>query len=127
MAALGDAVVSFPISGSYNPNVHFRVVQQIMSATYIQTAASTSGALVLPANPNRLGFIVINDSPSIAYFGYGFIPTSQMFSGIYPSLDKTNPNATVYAHEHHGNDCYTGNLYFTHVTATGSIKVTEFT
>lgn len=67
MANFGDAVVSFPISASYNPTVYMRVTAQFQSATLYHLKASVGSQLALPANNNRLGWIITNDSPAVLY------------------------------------------------------------
>lgn len=131
MASLGDAIVQFPIlTGSYvPPNVHLRTIQQATSASLSILTASAGSQMALPENPNRIGAIFCNDSPSVMYVRFGTGPASSAnFTAIYPALDLTaaTRNSEI-QHERLGGPVYTGQIHVAWASATGSLKVTELT
>jgi len=130
MAALGDTNISFPVSSSFSdPYVHQRVISQAASASLYVLTGSASSQLMLRSNPNRLAYIVVNDSPSICYVRYGVGPAnSSNFTSIYPAIDLTaGTKSPSIQHEHHGIPVYTGDIHVAWASATGSMKITELT
>jgi len=132
MAALGDTNVSFPVSSSFaatDPYTHQRVIGQCISASLTVLTGSATSQLVLPANRNRLGLFVVNDSPSICYLRLGQGPAnSNLYSAILPILDITATNKFVQINNGHaGSVVFTGEIHCQWLTATGSLKITELT
>jgi len=127
MSHIGDAIVQFPISGSYDPTVYLRMVSQTHSATLTVLTASTTSQLGARANPNRLGFVIVNDSPSPCFVRYGAPADSYLYSAVLPPIDKSTPSSTDWGHEHGGPGVYTGAFHVIWSVATGSLKFTELT
>lgn len=127
MAHLGDAAIQFPVSGSYNPRVYMRTVCQATSGTLFIVSSTLSGTLAVPANPNRIGMVWVNDSPEHVYVGYGFMPDSWSYTAWLHPLDKGSPSVDVHVHEHTGPVVYTGPIYVRWITDSGSLKITELT
>lgn len=126
MAAIGDAYVELPASGTVGPsNVFLRTGRVFTSASLNVISASTGSVLVASANPNRLHMSFLNDSPAICYIRYGGTPaSSNQFSFFMPTIDLTSKQAQGFHEESEG--AFTGDVYATWATATGSLKVTEF-
>lgn len=125
MASLGDAVVQFPISGSYSPpNTHMRVINQAASSSISVLTASLTSQMLLPSNPNRMGLILRNQSPANAYLKYGGGPadswTFSVLMAANGNLGAANSPAQLYTGEIH--------VMWDNVSAaSGSMKITEFT
>ena len=69
MAQLGDAYISFPLSGSSSPNnvpaaVFLRMAQQVSSASSFYAfhpgGSQVTAMLIAPRNNNRLRWSIIN-------------------------------------------------------------------
>ena len=124
MASLGDAVVQFPISGSYSPpDAVMRVTNQVMSATLTVLTASQTSQLLLPANSNRRALMFRNASPVLCYVRFGG-PTADSYNHsvaigdddvIYPYQFAPAPTSEIHV------------VWDTSAAASGSLKITEFT
>ncbi|MBL0320678.1 MAG: hypothetical protein IPP74_15495 [Alphaproteobacteria bacterium] len=85
------------------------------TATITQQAASISSVTLLLSNPDRLGFVVYNESSSVAYLAFGPVasPTLHTYAMAPSSVLREMPSL------------YTGEVTCIWITATGSMKVTE--
>jgi len=131
MPAIGDAMVALPLSSSFNdPWVHQRTVMHTRTATVTVITGSTSSQLALPANASRLGYILVNDSPSLVYMKYGSGPAnSNAFSVILPPIDlAATAWKSAIEHENVGVGVFTGQIHVVWSSgSTGSLRITEFT
>lgn len=122
MAHLGDAAVSYPISGSA-PTVFFRIAAQWSSASFTNVTASAGGRMIADTNVNRVGMVVVNDSPVPVYIRFGAPANSLNYSQVLPPINKSNNQ-----HIHEDFPKYTGQIhaFWDAAGTSGSIKVTEF-
>lgn len=99
MAHIGDAIVSFPVSGSSSgsagipPSVFFRVSQQALSATnyvvFHPGGAQASALQLAPRNNNRQRFSILNSGTLVLLIDHGstFNPQGSPTAGI-PNYDR---------------------------------------
>lgn len=106
-----------------------RVTAQFQSATLYHLTASVGSQLALPANNNRLGWVITNDSPADLYIRYGQGPAnSSNFTAILAPIDLTAAvRSSEVTHEHAGLGIYVGELHVAWGSATGSLHITELT
>jgi hypothetical protein len=93
-----------------------------VNATLSNVAASTSSVTILASNASRNGGILVNDSTSICYVKFGSTASSTSFSVEMPG--RTAAQSSILFLENAPN--YIGIITAIWVTATGSMRVTEF-
>jgi len=129
MSNAAAAAIQFPVSSSFDdPYVHQRVIQQFQSASLTSLTGSNSSQQAIAANRNRLGLILVNDSPSVCYVRLGAgAASSSVYSFILPPIDLTAAKAPAVTHEILGHGTFIGTINVIWASATGSLKITELT
>jgi hypothetical protein len=125
---LVDATLGSTLAAIVNSNGELRVAAssystlltaevRASSGTRTTVAAATGSTQILASNGNRKSSILYNDSSSLVYIGMG--------SAAVSSSDYTFPlnGGGIYEVEYG----YTGIIRAAWVTATGQMRVTEFT
>lgn len=107
-----DSSSVLPVSGSLSV-----AAQKSSTAGVTSVPAITTSQAVLGVNTNRLGAIIVNDSPANAYLLFG--SGSQFNSWTY----RLYPQATIELNT----PVYTGVISAIWTVATGSMRVTELT
>lgn len=128
MAALGDAVVSFPVSGAQDPEPVFLRVSQISTSASFYSVYHPGGnppaaVQLVGTSPNRKGLYIMNSSSLPLGISWGSPPASAAeFGAKINALALFSPSLLIFG--------YTG-PYYGRWDGSGSLSssvafVTEF-
>lgn len=129
MPYIADTIIQFPVSGSGAgiPSVHMRVIKQRVSASLEVVLASTSPVMLVPANPNRVNLLIVNDSPSFCYIRYGSGSiNSYTYSDALHPIDRGSAVRVPDVGFADLEGAFVGPIYAVWETASGSAKITQF-